>query len=180
MKLYIGCGKDIREGYINLDIAKLPGVDIVWDLSKLPLPFKDGEFDEILTINLFEHMDYVPLMKELHRVLTPGGKLVITVPHFTSYNNASDPTHRSIGFAVRTFCFFAKDNPLIDWTIRDYYFDYSFSKMETLQIVFSQNFPFNWVIEYLVNTHHNIQLGYEFTGLSRLFPAESVYTVLIK
>ncbi len=28
-KLNLGCGKDIRKGYINLDLKKLPGVDIV-------------------------------------------------------------------------------------------------------------------------------------------------------
>ena len=47
MKLNIGCGKKILNGYINLDVVKLPGVDIVHDLNKYPWPFKDNYFDEI-------------------------------------------------------------------------------------------------------------------------------------
>ena len=38
IKLHLGCGTDIRAGWVNLDCAKLPGVDIVHDLNVLPLP----------------------------------------------------------------------------------------------------------------------------------------------
>ena len=31
-KLNLGCGKDIREGFTNVDIRPLPGVDIVADV----------------------------------------------------------------------------------------------------------------------------------------------------
>lgn len=43
-KLNLGCGKDIKAGYVNLDIVKLDGVYVVWDVNKLPLPFKKEEF----------------------------------------------------------------------------------------------------------------------------------------
>ena len=42
-KLNLGCGNDIRQGYINLDVAELDGVDVVWDVNKLPLPFGKGD-----------------------------------------------------------------------------------------------------------------------------------------
>ena len=38
---YIGCGEYPMQGAINVDIRKLPGVDIVADAKKLP--FKKGE-----------------------------------------------------------------------------------------------------------------------------------------
>ncbi|HPC10341.1 MAG TPA: class I SAM-dependent methyltransferase, partial [archaeon] len=57
MKLNIGCGKKILKGYINLDVVKLPGVDIVHDLNKYPWPFKDNYFDEIYADNVLEHLD---------------------------------------------------------------------------------------------------------------------------
>ncbi|MBX4210680.1 class I SAM-dependent methyltransferase, partial [Candidatus Parcubacteria bacterium] len=104
-KLNLGSGTDIRAGWVNLDSAKLPGVDVVHDIQKLPLPFKDGEFDIILCRDILQHVDYTPILKDLYRILRPGGKLIIRVPHFTSKNNVIDPTHRST-FSVRTFDFF--------------------------------------------------------------------------
>jgi len=37
-KLNIGCGKDIKEDYVNLDSVKLPEVDVVHNLDKYPWP----------------------------------------------------------------------------------------------------------------------------------------------
>ena len=37
-KLNFGCGRDIREGYVNADIARLDGVDKVFDFNKFPYP----------------------------------------------------------------------------------------------------------------------------------------------
>jgi len=33
-QLNLGCGKDIRKGYVNLDIYPLEGVDVVADIEK--------------------------------------------------------------------------------------------------------------------------------------------------
>lgn len=38
LKINLGCGTDIKPGWVNVDIAKLDGVDIVHDLDELPLP----------------------------------------------------------------------------------------------------------------------------------------------
>jgi len=42
-KLNLGCGNDIRQGYINLDVAKLDGVDVVWDYERDEV-FKKSDF----------------------------------------------------------------------------------------------------------------------------------------
>jgi hypothetical protein len=47
-KLNLGSGADIRTGWVNLDIGNITGVDIVHDIEKLPLPFDDDRFEEIL------------------------------------------------------------------------------------------------------------------------------------
>jgi predicted SAM-dependent methyltransferase len=57
MKLNIGCGKKILEGYVNLDKIKLPGVDVVQDLNKYPWEFQDNTFDEIYADNVMEHLE---------------------------------------------------------------------------------------------------------------------------
>ena len=104
-KLNVGCGKDIREGWVNLDSVKLPGVDVCHDINLLPLPFADAEFDEILCKDVLEHVEYIPTLGEFHRILKSGGRLTIRVPHFTSKDAFSDPTHRKF-FTSHTFRYF--------------------------------------------------------------------------
>jgi len=109
MKLNLGCGRDIRKGWINLDIKKRQGVDVVHDLNELPLPFDDNSFDFILCNDILEHIEYIPLMDELHRILKKGGFLKIRVPHFTSSLNYGDPTHLN-QFSSRTFSYFVRES----------------------------------------------------------------------
>ena len=97
MKLNLGCGKDIKGGWVNLDWVSNPGVDVVADLSacKLtPLPLLNDQFDEMLASHLVEHIpDTLSLMSELHRVAKPGCKLTIRVPYGSSDDAWEDPTH---------------------------------------------------------------------------------------
>ena len=59
----------------------MPGVDIVYRGGG-SLPFKTECVDEIICIHVLEHVtDLEPLLKEMHRILKPGGKLRIWVPH---------------------------------------------------------------------------------------------------
>jgi len=88
-------------------LQKIPGVDIVYDINKLPIPFKNEVFDYILCNDVLEHVEYVPLMKELHRILKEYGIIEIKVPHFSSRNNFVDPTHKKF-FSFQTFEFFVK------------------------------------------------------------------------
>ena len=66
-RLNVGCGTDVRPDWVNLDIAPLPGVDVVHDLNDLPLPFEDERFAEIECRDVLEHLDYTRLLRELHR-----------------------------------------------------------------------------------------------------------------
>ena len=128
-KLNVGCGRDIKKGWINLDSCDLPGVDIVYDIEKIPLPFDNEEFDTILCRDIFEHVDFIPVLREIHRILRKGGDLIIRVPHFTSRRNFIDPTHKRT-FSVRTFEHFVKDS----FTGREYYFDFHFDKIAYTKI----------------------------------------------
>jgi SAM-dependent methyltransferase len=91
---------------LNLDVAPLPGVDVVHDLERLPWPFDDNSFEEIVLINVLEHLsDTISVMEELHRISRPGGLIRIRVPYWNSPDAISDPTHKRF-FNEHTFDFF--------------------------------------------------------------------------
>ena len=177
-RLNLGCGTDIRSGWVNLDVAALPGVDVVHDLDELPLPFEDASFDAIAAKDVLEHLDWIPVLRELHRILRPGGRVAVMSPHFTSPAVWVDPTHRA-AFSIQTFEFFARDGRFGG---RDYYFDFSFERIERQRITFHRYRaqPWNYLVEPLVNRSRAAQTYYEETFLARLFPASNVEVTLVK
>jgi SAM-dependent methyltransferase len=96
-KLHLGCGRDIKSGWINLDHIAGPGVDVVADLddcANTPLPFEDDSIDEILASHLIEHLkNPLPFMQELHRISKPGAQAVFRVPYGSTDDAFTDPTH---------------------------------------------------------------------------------------
>lgn len=177
-RLNLGCGTDIRPGYVNLDAANLPGVDVVHDLSELPLPFEDESFTEVNCKDILEHLDYVPLLREIHRVLRASGRLVVEAPHFTSPAVYIDPTHRT-GFSIETLQFFVSKGKFAH---RSYYFNFHFTAVDSARIIFHRYRyqPWNYLLEPLINARPGLQTFYEETCLSRLFPAANVRVTLIK
>ncbi|MBI3290676.1 methyltransferase domain-containing protein [Candidatus Falkowbacteria bacterium] len=106
-KLNLGCGKIKKEGYINLDWDETAKPDIKHDLNKVPYPFWSASFDLIEASHVIEHLDRpLEVMKELHRLLSPEGKLIIKVPHFSRGFAHPEHTH---GFDVILPHFFRKD-----------------------------------------------------------------------
>ncbi len=179
-KLNLGCGSDIREGWVNLDSASLPEVDGVHNIEKLPLPFADNSFDEIRCQDILEHVEYIPILKDLHRILAPGGTLSVRVPHFTARNNYMDPTHRRM-FSVNTFNHFVTGTS--EHNRRPYYFDFTFGKIRKCTITFEHSssfFFYNKLVRRIVNKTHRRQELYEASGFSRLFPALNIDITLIK
>lgn len=174
-KLNLGCGMDIKKGYINLDCVKLTGVDVKWDLNKYPYPFKNEQFREVRCIDVIEHLDdFTKTMKELYRITKKGGKIYIQVPHFTSPDNFIDPTHKKM-FSSLTFDLFLKEHK------RAYYFDFHFSKVSS-KISFRKKVIFFWayLVEPLVNISKGTKLFYELTILRSLFPAFNIEVTLEK
>lgn len=84
MKLHLGCGTKILDGYINVDVRQLPGVHIVTSIDNLSM-FTDESVDLIYCCHVLEHLSRHKVqsaLKEWHRVLKPGGKVQISVPNF--------------------------------------------------------------------------------------------------
>ena len=92
-KLNIGCGKDIKKGYINLDKSKIKGVDVVHDIDKYPWPFPSNYLDEVYGRDVIEHVkDLVKAMGEIRRVCKPNAKVRLIVPYWHS-SGAFYPNH---------------------------------------------------------------------------------------
>ncbi len=109
MKLNLACGKDIKKGYVNLDIVKLDGVDIVHDINEFPWPFKENTFDEIYCSHILEHVnDLIKTMKEIKRIGKNKGEITIRVPHFSCGVSYRDPTHKRL-FSYFTFDYFTEN-----------------------------------------------------------------------
>jgi len=69
-----GDGRGMQTGL--WDQTKL---DIVSDITRIPEP--DGSFDAVMCIEVLEHVPYpVEALRELARLLKPGGHLIVTAP----------------------------------------------------------------------------------------------------
>jgi predicted SAM-dependent methyltransferase len=120
MKLNLGCGDRLRDGYINID-NRPTGIPFgaLWRDVLRGLPFSDEVVDEIYSENFLEHIpqtEVIWMMNEMHRVMKPGGTMTHLVPRAGSTNFYQDPTHLS-HWIEDTLTYFRKDNP------RNLYYD---------------------------------------------------------
>ena len=98
MKLNLGCGAKIKNGYVNVDKFDYYDVDKVHDLEKFPYPFDDGVVDEILLSHVLEHIGQDPdvfnkIITELYRICKNNALINIHVPHPRHDDFLADPTH---------------------------------------------------------------------------------------
>lgn len=80
--LDIGCGSNTLTEFINLDYVWHPGVDVCWDLGK-GLPFADDTLRGVFSEHCLEHFplpEAAKLLREMRRVLVPGGTVRLVVP----------------------------------------------------------------------------------------------------
>ncbi len=78
--LHAGSGtKRLSPSCTNVDILPLPNVDVVADLSDLPL--EDNSFDAATCEQVLEHVPHPQqVAQELERVVRPGGHIHIATP----------------------------------------------------------------------------------------------------
>ncbi|MFZ6849237.1 class I SAM-dependent methyltransferase [Undibacterium sp. RuRC25W] len=102
--LDVGCGSSPYRFLFSAQHTSYTGLDIV-DAEKFDyrnsdivafdgthIPFPDASFDAVLCTEVLEHVQhYQTLVDEIHRVLKPGGHLIVTVPwsarfHYIPYD----------------------------------------------------------------------------------------------
>ena len=83
IKLHLGCGRQRKEGFINIDYNKTRATDYVLDVVNLPFP--SNSVQQIENYHLIEHIsikDISQALKNWQNVLKPGGKLIMEFPNF--------------------------------------------------------------------------------------------------
>lgn len=85
MRLNVGCGRHVLEGWVNVDVVRSPKAsrdpEILAKATEIPL--EDGCADELMAIHLFEHFylwEAPQALAEWRRLLKPGGLLVLEMP----------------------------------------------------------------------------------------------------
>ena len=98
MKLNLGSGNKILDGYVNVDKFDLYDIDIKHDLERFPYPFDDNSVEEIILAHVLEHLGQAPegfinIIKEIYRICKNQALINIIVPHPRHEAFVSDPTH---------------------------------------------------------------------------------------
>jgi len=88
---------------VTLDMNEDHHPDVVWDLSKLPLPFDDNSFDSVSAFEVMEHVGqqgdwafFFAQWSDIWRILKPNGRFFGTSPRWDSPWAWGDPGHTRI------------------------------------------------------------------------------------
>ncbi len=79
--LNVGCGRDVRDGFVNIDLFSDDPRVVAMDVRQLELA--DNCADAVLASDILEHFSHREtraVLSEWARVLKPGGELVIRCP----------------------------------------------------------------------------------------------------
>lgn len=107
----LGCGP--RKRYprsIGIDAIAYDGVDIVGDAMEALRALPAGCADLVTSSHFLEHVpDVGSFLDEMARVVRPGGRIEVIVPHFAHPYFSSDPTHTH-RFGLYTFSYLTEES----------------------------------------------------------------------
>lgn len=97
MRLNLGCGREYRPGWINVDKDPTVEPDVLFDLDHPVWPFEDNSADFILLKFVLEHVGqstvvFNNIMRELYRVAKPDAVIEIQARHPQHSDFFDDPT----------------------------------------------------------------------------------------
>ena len=155
--LEIGAGPNSNAKY-QIDVTQFPKTTHVLDVAISPLPFEDESLDEVWCSQVIEHIPVViyyggpelkdlkrryarvELLKEIYRVLKPGGTLSVSTPVEWPFW-AQDPTHTDppfLGDTMEYFCGGWGANKTGDFAKETYGIDFAFKWVERFKDGFNE------------------------------------------
>lgn len=125
--LDLGCGPRLLNGTVRCDLTLgPPGVRA--DAARLP--FRSATFDCVLATALLEHVPHpAHIVREIRRVLRPGGLVCIEVPFLEGYHADPDDyqrfTFRGLDVLLSRFEILEREvcvgpNSALTWILREY------------------------------------------------------------
>jgi SAM-dependent methyltransferase len=177
LRLNVGSGMRLKPGFYNVDHLPLPGVDIIANLEEPLNELPDDCVEEIYCRHTLEHVNrLLELLAELHRVLTPDGRMDLIVPHFSNPYGYSDPTHVRF-FGLYSFYYLSNEEDQPRRKVPNFYIPQRF-RVEKLKINLLRT---TWmdkvvraVLQPLVNRSVNSLDWYE-RRLCRMWPADDIH-----
>lgn len=183
LKLDLGCGPRPKEGHYGLDHAELPGVDIVASLEEPLSGLPDNCVESLVTRHTLEHINnLLPLLREIHRIVIPGGSVEVETPHFSNPYYYSDPTHVRF-FGLYTFHYFSDNARQLRKPVPNFYMAERF-EIQSIRFTFVptliMNKPVRRLATKIVNASLVMQDWYE-RAMCRSFPVDSIrYSLTVK
>jgi SAM-dependent methyltransferase len=180
IRLNLGVGRRSRDGYYGVDWIEMPTVDVVADLNEPLTELPDNSVEAIYTHHTFEHVvNFLPLLKEIHRVVIPDGRVEIVVPHFSNPYGYSDPTHVRF-FGLYSFYYFADEADQPRRKVPAFYLPERFA-VESIDVTLMPTMllfkPVRRMMTKVVNSSMWLLDWYE-RSWCRHFPADSIRYVL--
>jgi len=180
IRLNLGVGRRTRDGYYGLDWIEMPTVDVVADLNEPLSELPDNSVEAIYTHHTFEHVvNFLPLLKEIHRVVVPDGRVEVVVPHFSNPYGYSDPTHVRF-FGLYSFYYFSDEADQPRRKVPAFYLPERFA-VELIDITLMPTLllfkPMRRLATKVVNSSMWLLDWYE-RSWCRHFPADSIRYVL--
>jgi SAM-dependent methyltransferase len=94
-RINLGAGSLPEADWVNVDVADIPGIDVVADLDAFPWPFEDGVAERVKAFDIYEHVWHpLDFMRECWRILRVGGVLNIHTAYWKNPNSYRDPDHK--------------------------------------------------------------------------------------
>lgn len=101
IKLDLGCGPNPKDGFTGVDSIAFNDKVTKFDLRQGPWPWETDSVSEAHCSHFLEHLtnfdgkwERTLFFNELYRIMVPGGKCTLIIPHWASIRYYGDPTHK--------------------------------------------------------------------------------------
>ena len=97
-------------------------IDVTHDLNMIPWPWEDNSWDRVYSIDVMQmlHIPIIDWIREIHRILKPGGILILRLPAYDNPELWRDPVDRR-GYHEDSMSYFDHTHELYEKYSRGYW-----------------------------------------------------------